>query len=339
MSKVTRCTGEKIESIGMTPIVCDRLFLSAEAYPRPRSTVTSTARRPLALMEAMCRSGFSTSTSEVSCRWAAVSSAGPRTSRRSVTCSSECTRTRRSLRLRMMSVTSSLTPGSVVNSCSASSKRNWVTAPPGMDESSVRRKELPSVVPKPGSSGPTAKRWRLFSSSSTTSTVGRWMISMAGTPVGPWGRGRGLLRVELDDELLLDGLVDVLTQRGVEDGHREACVGRLEPGRRRALEGVHVAADHEVGAGGLAQRHDVALADAVTRDGDPLVVHVHVPVPHELAGLAPAGSPARPEDHVVEPQLEFAQQVLTGDAALAGGLLVHVAELLLQNPVNPARLL
>ena len=84
----------------------------------------------------------------------------------------------------MMSVTSSLTPGSVVNSCNASSKRSWVTAPPGMDESRVRRSELPSVVPKPGSSGPMAKRCRLFCSSSTTSTVGRWMISMMGTPVG-----------------------------------------------------------------------------------------------------------------------------------------------------------
>jgi len=31
MSKVTRWTGEKIESIGMTPMVEDFLFLSAEA--------------------------------------------------------------------------------------------------------------------------------------------------------------------------------------------------------------------------------------------------------------------------------------------------------------------
>ena len=45
----------------------------------------------------------------------------------------------------MMSVTSSLTPGMVVNSWSESSKRTWVTAAPGMDDSSVRRNELPSV--------------------------------------------------------------------------------------------------------------------------------------------------------------------------------------------------
>ena len=33
-----------------------------------------------------------------------------------------------------------------------------VTAAPGIDDSSVRRSELPSVWPKPGSSGPTANR-------------------------------------------------------------------------------------------------------------------------------------------------------------------------------------
>ncbi len=64
-----------------------------------------------------------------------------------------------------------------------------------------------------------------------------------------------------------------------------------------------------------------------------------MPVAHELTGLAAAGAPSGPEDHVVEAQLEVAQQVLTGDAALAGGLLVHVAELLLQDPVDPAGLL
>jgi hypothetical protein len=51
--------------------------------------------------------------------------------------------------------------GMVSNSWRASSKRTWVMAAPGIDDSSVRRSELPSVWPKPGSSGPTAKRCRL----------------------------------------------------------------------------------------------------------------------------------------------------------------------------------
>ena len=50
-----------------------------------------------------------------------------------------------SLRLRMMSVTSSTTPGMVSNSCSASSNRTCVMAAPGMDERRVRRSELPRV--------------------------------------------------------------------------------------------------------------------------------------------------------------------------------------------------
>ena len=86
-----------------------------------------------------------------------------------------------SLRLRMMSVTSSTTPGMVSNSCRASSKRTCVMAAPGIDDSRVRRSELPSVWPKPGSSGPRANRWRLFSSSAIGSTVGRCMTSIGGS--------------------------------------------------------------------------------------------------------------------------------------------------------------
>ena len=47
-----------------------------------------------------------------------------------------------------------------------------------VDDSSVRRNELPMVWPKPGSSGPTAKRWRFPSASLVASTVGRWMTSI-----------------------------------------------------------------------------------------------------------------------------------------------------------------
>ena len=45
----------------------------------------------------------------------------------------------------MMSVTSSLTPGTVENSCSTPSIRMLVTAAPGIEDSSVRRSELPIV--------------------------------------------------------------------------------------------------------------------------------------------------------------------------------------------------
>ena len=53
----------------------------------------------------------------------------------------------------MISVTSSITPGSVENSCSTPSMRTAVIAAPCSDDSSTRRRELPSVSPNPRSSG------------------------------------------------------------------------------------------------------------------------------------------------------------------------------------------
>ena len=53
----------------------------------------------------------------------------------------------------MMSVTSSVIPATVENSCRTPSILMLVTAAPGIDDSSVRRSELPMVYPNPGSSG------------------------------------------------------------------------------------------------------------------------------------------------------------------------------------------
>ncbi len=53
--------------------------------------------------------------------------------------------THSSLTFMTSSTTSSLTPGIVVNTCSTPSTLMDVTAAPGMDDSSVRRRELPSV--------------------------------------------------------------------------------------------------------------------------------------------------------------------------------------------------
>src|SRR5580698_10450474 len=211
------------------------------------------ARRPLAFRVAMWRSGLRTSTSAVSCRSPADTSPGPRLSQRRVTPSSAYTRNTTSFRFKMMSVTSSLTPGRVVNSCRASSNRTWVTAAPGIEDSSVRRIELPRVWPNPGSRGLTANRWRLPSSSPMASTVGRWMMSMRLAPGCRWGLSvwgsewglRCLLGVQLDDERFAHGLVDVLAlgQRG--DPYLGAVLARFQPQGQGAVEGVQVAA-HEV---------------------------------------------------------------------------------------------
>ena len=76
---------------------------------------------------------------------AAVTSPAPCLRRYITTGSSFSDETTSCLMLRMSSVTSSLTPGTVENSCSTPSMRMLVTAAPGIDDSSVRRSELPSV--------------------------------------------------------------------------------------------------------------------------------------------------------------------------------------------------
>ena len=76
----------------------------------------------------------------------AVISPGPvTTSGASISVASECIRHTIPLRLRTMSVTSSLTPRMVENSCATPSMRTLVTAAPASEESSTRRNELPKV--------------------------------------------------------------------------------------------------------------------------------------------------------------------------------------------------
>ena len=76
-----------------------------------------------------------------------------------------------SLMLRTMSVTSSRTPGIDENSCSTPSICTEVTAAPCSEDSSTRRSALPSVTPKPRSSGSaTAVAWLFGSSPGVTSS-------------------------------------------------------------------------------------------------------------------------------------------------------------------------
>src|SRR5205823_11710448 len=67
--------------------------------------------------------------------------------------------------------------------------------------------------------------------------------------------------------------------------------------------------------------------------------HGHMAVTDELAGLVSAGGEVGTEHDVVDPQLELLQQHLAGDARGLRGFLVHVLELTLEEPVDPARLL
>ena len=76
----------------------------------------------------------------------AVISPGPvTTSGASTSVASECIRQTTPLRLRMMSVTSSLTPSMLENSWATPSIRTLVTAAPESELSRTRRSELPKV--------------------------------------------------------------------------------------------------------------------------------------------------------------------------------------------------
>ncbi len=79
--------------------------------------------------------------------------------------------------------------------------------------------------------------------------------------------------------------------------------------------------------------------ELIRGDVDFLAVDEEMAVVDELAGLGPGGGETGAPDDVVEPLLEQAQQVLTGDATLAVGHLVVAAELALEDPVHGAQLL
>src|SRR5919199_1619326 len=208
----TRLTGEKIESIGITPIGWSGdLFSSAGEYPRPRPIVRYISSLVFFSSVAMWASGFSSSTPEGRSMSPAVTSPGPlATSGTSISAASECIRATISLRLRTMSVTSSFTPLIVENSCATPWMRTLVTAAPASDESSTRRS--------------------------------------------------GLLRVELDDELLLHRRVDLRTLGVAQHLRRKSVVIGLKPrrhggrqvgrvsddrlGLRRRLDGDHVVRLH-----------------------------------------------------------------------------------------------
>jgi hypothetical protein len=117
-------------------------------------------------------SGSITSTSAFSSTSEALTSPGP-----SFVISSSIGSSRSSLNfiplmLRMMSTTSSFTPGIVENSWLTPSIRIFVTAAPVRPESITRLSELPNVCPRPLGNGSATKSPRRSSSSSTLNRGG-----------------------------------------------------------------------------------------------------------------------------------------------------------------------
>ena len=81
--------------------------------------------------------------------------------------------------LRMMLVTSSFTPGTEANSCSTPSILIAQMAKPSREERRMRRRALPTVVPKPVSKGRNSNFPYLESFSSITTLSGFWNANIA----------------------------------------------------------------------------------------------------------------------------------------------------------------
>src|SRR4051794_7842216 len=147
-----------------------------------------------------------------------------------------------------------------------------------------------------------------------------------------------LLRIELDDELLVHRCVDVTALRLLQNLAGQAVVIRLEP-RGDGRHEVGRIADRLGRCRPRRNRDDVVGPHLEARDVHAAAVHLKMAVAHELPCLRARCGEAQAVDDVVEARLEEPQQLLARDAGAPGRLLVVVAELLLEQAVVAARLL
>src|SRR5581483_3301662 len=149
-----------------------------------------------------------------------------------------------------------------------------------------------------------------------------------------------LLRVEFDDELLLDRQTDVFALRKIHHGAEELLRVQLKPRRNAAarcrFDGL---ADLIVLPALLANLDDVPLTSLEGGNVDLLAVHLDVTVANELTRLSARGGKAQRVDDVVETKLELAEQVLAGDSALLLSTREVGPELALQKTINTLDLL
>src|ERR1035437_4930098 len=304
---------------------------SAARYPTPRSTVRSISIVTSSLSSVMsARSGLITSTSADSTMSAAVTRPAPDFTSLSWTGWAAKLRRRSFLTFRTICVTSSLTPGIVVNSWKTS--RIWmeVTAAPSSDDRRTRRSAFPRVTPYPAGSG--LASYFAYEPCSATGSI--WVVASSSI------MGSGLPRVVLDHELLVELERHLVAARGNDDRARE--VGRVESQPLGDLPGANSLAD-PLERLSLTPR-DTDL-DSITRlaverwNVGRAAVDGEVAVGHELPRVVSRGRDAKPEDDVVEPELQDPEEVLARHAGARLGLLAVVVELTLQDAVDAADLL
>src|SRR5579864_5791979 len=137
-----------------------------------------------------------------------------------------------------------------------------------------------------------------------------------------------LFAIQLDDQLLVDGQVDLGSRRDRNDATLQIFTINLQPGRTRLMAGEL--------AGGRQNRQLAALfahCDLVTHvyfirwDVDLATVDLHVSMAHQLPRLAPRNGKSHAVDDVVEPALKLLQEHFAGDGLRARCLFEVVAEL------------
>ncbi len=149
-----------------------------------------------------------------------------------------------------------------------------------------------------------------------------------------------LLAVEFDDQLLVDGQIDVFTLRQGDDLAGESVSVDIEP-LNLVLAGGKILGLFELGQRlrAFADRDLVADLDLKRRDVDLAAVDLKVTVTDDLTSLAAAHCKAEAIGDVVEAGLKLLEQEFARDAGLVGGLLVVSAELGLEGEVDALGLL
>src|SRR6266542_785550 len=149
----------------------------------------------------------------------------------------------------------------------------------------------------------------------------------------------GLLREQLDDQLLLHRDLDVFPDRQPAHGAFFLVDVHLEPRRHRPAAGAEIVDDALLHLRGRPELYHLAHPDDVRRHRHLAAVDLDVPVADHLPGLAAGGRHAQAEDHVVQAPLEQLEQVLARHAALALRHGEVAPELSLQDAVDPLGLL
>src|SRR4051812_1780472 len=149
-----------------------------------------------------------------------------------------------------------------------------------------------------------------------------------------------LPRVVLDHELLVEIERHLVAGWRRHDGSAE--IGRIDGqplGRLVRAERLLGDLERLTSTMRLADLDLVARLELVRRDVGRPAVDGEVTVGHEVTSLRARSGDAHPVDHVVQPQLQRAEEVLAGHARTVLRIDEVVAELAFEDPVGPADLL